>query len=220
MAVRQISQWQPVAGRVGDTLSAFSESKEIQERLGGRARAWQNVAAGAGPQTFSYTLETDSMAKHFALLDSLRADGEFQDLVKRVLMVPAPPATLVSQVITTEIPGYELRPLTAAPGTLVASVWQFQVKAGRLNEMIESGRESLSIAVDMGANISAWLNTWAGAGVGMLGVAYIFNGYSEMNTWRDKAAMNARLQELTAKNRAAEAPSTLISNALISELPI
>lgn len=220
MAVRSLVQWQPNPGREADTLAAFSEAKRIQEAMGGRARAFQGIADGLGPVVFSYVLETDNMAAYLNILGQLRTSADFRALLQKVVQTPTPAATRVSASVATELPGLESGELTGAPGSLVGSVWQWQVKPGRMAEALEGARTGHGLARGMGATVSVWTNTYAGAGVGLVGAAFLFEGYAAMADYVQKAASNPEWQANLQRAQGPDAPTVLVSNALISELPI
>lgn len=220
MAVRSINQWQPVPGREADTLAAFSEAKRIQEQMGARCRAWNNVLSGEGPTVFAYTVEVDSLPDYFTLLEGLRNSKEFRAVLQSVVQVANPAATRAGAFLTAEFPGMEAGPFDAAPGALVASVFQWQVKPGQLEEVLSRGRESVALATAMGATVSGWRNLYAGAASGTIAMGFFFNGYPAMAEFQRKAAANADWAAMQTRHGTPDAPNVLVSSGLFAELRI
>ena len=87
-------------------------------------------------------------------------------------------------------------------------------------DFIARGHATKAMAVDMGATLSAWFNTYAGAGAGIAGATFIFSGYAELAAYQKKAAANSAWQANLQKGQAADAPATIVSSALLAEIPI
>lgn len=220
MATRQVIQWEPNPGRGGDLIANMAEAKKIHERAGLRVRAWQGLALGVGGPRISYVLESDNLASFLRSLDKVRKDPAWHAFSQRVLQSPAPSAQQISSVVATEIPGLESGPLTAAPGSMMASVFQFQVKPGRLADAIASGIEAKKVADGMGATVSGSATTYAGAGAGTISMVFLFNSVEAMATYQEKAAANPAWQALLQRAQAADSPTIVISSGLVAEVAI
>ena len=220
MAVRQIVQWHPNPGRGAELLSQMAEAKQIHQRLGWRVRAWQTLAAGPQPVTIAYVLESDTMSAHITAMEKGQGDAQWQSFQQRVLQSASPTGVMVFNGLTTEIAGLEAEALTTAPGSLVATVRQWQAKPGRVENLIQQSRELKPILNGLGGIVSVSQNTFAGAAVGVLSRVTVFEGLAAFRTFQEKAAASAELQALIPKMQAADAPGVLLSASLIQEIPI
>ena len=220
MATRWVVQWEPQVGRGADVVMNMSEAKKIHERLGWRVRAWQTLAAGPVGPRISYVLESDNLAAFFGTMDKLRGDADWAGFMQRVLQSPTPSAKQVSSTVMTEIVGLESGPLTAAPGTMVASVFQSQVKPGRLADAVKNWNEGRQLATDMGAKVSVSIANYAGAGAGLASTVFLFSSVADMASFQQKAPANTAWQSLLQRGGAADGPATMVSSALITEIPI
>lgn len=221
MAVRQVVQWEPNPGRGNDMVGYMAEAKKIHEGLGWRVRAWQTIAAGISGPRVSYVLESDNMAAFLGSLEKGRTSEAWTGFVQRVLNSPTPSATQISSAITTEVPGLESGPLTAAPGSMMASVFQWQIRPGKLQEFLDLSRtEAKPLANAMGAALSVSTTNYAGAGTGIVSGVFLFDSIGEMTKFQEKAAVNTAWQALLKKGQAADFSATVIFSALVGEIPI
>lgn len=220
MATRQVVQWEPMPGRSADVVANMADARKIHERLGYRVRAWQTLAAGATGPRISYVLESDNIAAFFTTMEKLRNDAGWAAFAQRVLNSPTPSARQIASTVGTEIPGLESGPLNAAPGSMIASVFQHQVKPGRRDDAIASWLEAKPVANGMGATLSVSTTNYAGAGAGIISTVFLFNNIGEMVTFQEKAATNAAWHALLQRGQAADGPSTIVSSALLAEIPI
>lgn len=220
MATRQVVQWEPNPGRGADVVANMAEAKKIHERLGYRVRAWQTIAGGAVGPRIAYVLESDNLAAFFTAADKSRTDADWAAFVQRVLQSPNPSATQISSSVATEIAGLESGPLTAAPGTMVASVFQSQIKPGRLADAIKNWTEGKPLANAMGATISVSIANYAGAAAGIASTVFLFKSMADMASFQEKAAGNTAWHALLQRGQAADSPAIVVSSALIAEIPI
>ena len=220
MATRQVVQWEPSPGRGADVVANMAEAKKIHERLGWRVRAWQTIAAGAVGPRISYVLESDNLAAFFGTLDKASRDADWAAFIQRVLQSPTPSAKQVSNSVATEIAGLESGPLTAAPGTMIASAFQFQVKPGRMPDAIKNWAEGKQLAEAMGATVSVSVANYAGPAAGVVSVVFLFKTVADMASYQTKAVGNAKWQALLQRGQESDSPATVLSSALISEIPI
>ena len=201
-------------------MANMSEAKKIHESLGYRVRAWQTVAGGAVGPRIAYVLESDNLAACFTSMDKGRSDADWLAFIQRVLQSPNPSAKQISSSVGTEIAGLESGPLTAAPGTMIASVFQQQVKPGRMADAIKTWTEGKQLAEAMGATVSVSLANYAGTAAGTASVVFLFKAVADMASYQQKAAGNAAWKAHFQRGQAADSPLVVVSSALLIEIPI
>ncbi len=105
MAVSQVSIWSVHPGKLPDTVATAAKSKVIHERLGAKVRLRQIVYGGPNANQLVYSIEHADMAAFAAFTDKLLADADWQALVAVIFGAEAP-ATLLSNSVTTDVPGF------------------------------------------------------------------------------------------------------------------
>ena len=105
MAVSTVTIWQASPGRTGDFLATAAKAKGIHQRLGGTVRLRQITVGGPNSLHFVYTIEHKDMAAYASFSDKSNADAEWLALIAGA-MTADPSATLVSQSLTTDVPGF------------------------------------------------------------------------------------------------------------------
>ena len=129
MAVLSNAMWRVHPGRTTEFMSVGREAKEIHERLGARAFLVQWSNAGSNSGAFGYGLLFADLAAWGRFVDALPADAAWQAWVTKNLDIPDPVATLLSQTVASDQPGFEA-PDPAVPGTFVLGA-NGQLSTGR-----------------------------------------------------------------------------------------
>ena len=86
-------------------LASAAKAKAIHERLGGKVRLRQIVFGGPSSQQFAYTIEYADMKAFAAFSDKMQSDPEWLAFWTAANNTD-PTATLVSQSLATDVPGF------------------------------------------------------------------------------------------------------------------
>lgn len=130
MAVLSNAMWRTIPGRAADFIKAAGEAKTIHERLGARAFAVQWSNSGANSGAIGYGLLFPDQAAWAKLVDAVGTDPAWLAFAQKYINVANPPATLLSQSVAVDQPGFEA-PDPAPPGTFVFGA-NAQVAPGRV----------------------------------------------------------------------------------------
>jgi hypothetical protein len=81
MTVIHTTSWRIALGRTSEVIENLRTAREIHRRHGFGASAWRTIAAGADEANLWYLLMSAGPADHFAQMDALTADAEWQAFV-------------------------------------------------------------------------------------------------------------------------------------------
>jgi len=133
MAVRSVSVFEPVLGKVAEAVALMKEAQEIITGLGGKVQVASLVRGGV-QGSLSVVAEYDDTAAYGAALDQINADEGMQQFMARAQASAV--AVPVRSVDYVELPGLEASyDDIASSGVLMASL--FQIREGRQQESYE-----------------------------------------------------------------------------------
>lgn len=217
MSVFLVSSGLVKPGRINDFTAQAVELSKLYQRLGSPPpRLFMAGFAGESFGQWTYSVEFDDLESFGAQIDEWATDPELQQMQVRVQESDAP------QTITNVTLMSELAVRAPKPGRgSVLSVYVSKPHPGGVERTVELGIQACEFAEKHGA-VNARLYTLFGAGVG---------AGLHMTTWESgNMSSRAKLmaafvtdaagQAIAAEASGAKAPSTLVFEAVYTEIPI
>ncbi len=87
-------------------------------------------------------------------------------------------------------------------------------------DAIKDWTEGKQLAEAMGATVSVSVSNYAGPAAGVVSVVFLFKAVANMASYQKQAAGNAKWHALLQRGQQADTSVTVLSSALISEIPI
>jgi hypothetical protein len=118
MTVIHVTSWRIAPGRTAEVVENLRTAREIHRRHGFGASAWRTIAAGSDQANLWYLLMSAGPADHFAHMDALTADADWQAFVTEHLDQADAAATNLSTGIwqtTTDLPDLIVLPSGVSP---------------------------------------------------------------------------------------------------------
>lgn len=220
MAVLSNAIWRATPGRVTDFIQVAGQAKAIHERLGAKAFLIQWSNAGSNSGAFGYGLIFADLAAWGRFADAAATDSAWQAFQQQNLNTPNPTATLLSQSISNDLPGFEA-PDAAAPGTFVLAV-NAQLAAGRnAAEAVGLVTSVKPVALALGAQ---WMRSRRVGIGGESTLAFTttigFANAAAYADWQMKYTADPRGQALQQATHGPGSPFTGITHATGRVLPL
>ncbi len=218
MAVLQTTLWQAAPGRGAEVVAAMATAKRIHQRLGAKALGAQIQVGGTNSGRFVYALYFPDLSAYASLTQALAGDMEWQMYVRTVLQSAAPAATLLSNTIGSEIPGFEV-PFDSN-GKSVSVVRQMRAGPGARQAAVELLGGMKPIIERLGGTTRLTAATFAGDAHGTITVVSRFPDIASWAKAMDSLPTDAEYGALTARIYAADSPCTTIALSVAGEIPI
>ena len=106
MAVTSLTLWAVRPGKAAEFAANVAQAKAIHTRLGGTVRVRQILFGGPSSHQFAYSIEVADMTAFAKFSDGMASDAEWQKFWMGVSAQPDPSATLVSQSLAQDVPGF------------------------------------------------------------------------------------------------------------------
>jgi hypothetical protein len=204
-------------GRWDDAVRDAAHAGKIYERHGiDRVRFSTTAIAGEAEGQWVFSLEFPSGAAYGAAQDRVMADEEMQALLHSTRAADSA-VTVLSSVLMVEIP------TKAGPGTTgpVTEAHLSRLNPGGLARMLATTEEAFEIARSHGAvGTRLFRMTYAGSMTGLYAVIFEYPDVATFSAGLDKWGSDAKSKALMEGIDAADAPTTLISSAVYTDIPL
>lgn len=143
------TSWRVTPGRTQDFLKPVGRGKSIHESLGAQAILASFGNAGSATGVYGYGLLFPDLPAWGAFSDALIKNPDWLQLVNQHVDTPSPAATVVSQQVFVDQPGFETtRP---EPGTFVVSYAFQQTASARAADVLSLSAENRDLWLKHGA---------------------------------------------------------------------
>ena len=217
MGVIQTSAGQIKPGRYADFVSQAGEASKIFQRLGAKPPRL-HVAGFAGEAfgTWTFSVESDDLDSFGVLSDAFSGDGEAQAFMLRIQEPTAP--TVMQQVqLLTEIP---IREPKGGRGPVLA-VWVSKAHPGGVEGTLAMAGRANAFAEKQGAvNTRLFSTIGAGSGTGLYICTWEFENVRGYAKAIEGFSSEPEGQAIATAAAAADAPDTLVFEAVYSEIPL
>jgi hypothetical protein len=196
MAVVNVSQWQIKPGRAIDFFSQFPMARAIHERLGGKVRAWQNVAAGPNTGVFSYAIEFPNFEAWAKFSQALQLDPQWVPLWQRLLSSEGS-ALPLGNIVAATLPGLDEEPVAGGTGPAASIFRSAEVAPGRGADAIAFATEVRGHLKRLGVRRQRFaLTTFAGPNSNEFVSISEFENLAALGAFADASANDQGLQDL------------------------
>lgn len=217
MTVIQTSGGQIKPGRYADFVAQAADASKLFQRLGTKPPRL-HVAGFAGEAwgTWTFSVEFDDLESFGAVNDTFGRDGDAQAFMLRV-QEPDTPSIMQQVQLLTEVPVREPR---GGRGPVMA-VWVSKAHPGGLEGTLEMASRANAFAERQGAVDARLFNTiGAGTGTGLYVCVWQFEDFRGYAKAIEGFTTEPEGQAIATAAAAADAPDTLIFEAVYNEIPI
>jgi hypothetical protein len=204
-------------GRWDDCLRDAAHAGKVYERHGiDKLRFSTTAIAGEADGQWVFSLEFPSGAAYGAAQDRVMADDEMQALLHSTRAADSP-VVVESTVLMVELPT-QIGPGTTGP---VTEAHLSRLNPGGLARALATTEEAFAIARSHGAvGTRLFRMTFAGSMTGLYAVIFEYPDMATFSAGLDKWGSDAKSKALMDGIDAADSPTTLISSAVYTEIPL
>lgn len=204
-------------GRYPDFVSQAAEASKLYQRLGSKPpRLFSAGIAGEAIGQWTFNVEYDDLDSFGQAMDRQQTDGEAQAFLLR-LQEPSNPSTVTSVVVASEVP---LRESKAGKGPVMC-IYVTKVLPGGLERALELGTRASAFAEAHGAvNARLFSLLGAGSGTGLYTSVWELENMAAYARVMGAFTTEPAGQAIAAEATAADAPSTLVFEAVYTEIPV
>ena len=204
-------------GRYADFIAQAAEASKLYQRLGAAPPRLMTAGfAGEAFGTWTFTVECDDIESLAAVSDQFAADSEAQAYMLRLQEEHSP--TVMEQVsIGIEVP---LRESKGGRGS-VAAVYVVKPHPGGLERTLELGGRVAAFGESQGAvDVRTFSLLGAGSGAGLYLTILEFDSLRAYAKVIDAFSTEPEGQAIAATSAGADAPNTIVFEAVYSEIPL
>lgn len=204
-------------GRYADFVSQSSEASKIWQRLGAKQTRLMTAGfAGEASGSWTFSAEFGDLDSLAVACDQSQTDSDQMAFMQR-MQDSSSPVTVTNTVIASEVP---IRESKGGRGPIM-TIWVSKPNPGGLERTLELGSRANAFAEANGAvNARLFSLLGAGSGTGMYIATWDFDSIRSYAKTMEAFTTEPEGQAIAAAASATDAPSTLVFEAVYSEIPV